>query len=62
MNDDTPMPYGKHQGTPMSKVPAKYLFWLWTNGLESQIGANDVADYIASRLEALQRAHPDGIW
>ncbi len=25
LNDDSPMPFGAHQGTPMGKVPAKYL-------------------------------------
>ena len=28
MNDDDPMPFGKHKGRKMSEVPARYLDWL----------------------------------
>jgi hypothetical protein len=28
INDDTPMPWGKHQGTPMRDVPPEHLLWL----------------------------------
>lgn len=62
LTDESPMPFGKHKGIPMSKVPVKYLFWLWTNGLESEIETSDVAAYIATNIEALRKEHPDGIW
>jgi uncharacterized protein (DUF3820 family) len=26
-NDETPMPFGKHAGVPLRKVPASYLIW-----------------------------------
>jgi hypothetical protein len=26
--DETPIPFGRHQGTPLSMVPAAYLLWL----------------------------------
>ena len=27
LNDDSPMPFGKHRGKPMEEVPADYLIW-----------------------------------
>lgn len=32
--DDSPMPFGKHIGKPLSTVPATYLVWLWNRGCE----------------------------
>ncbi len=36
MNDTTPMPWGKHRGTPIGEVPFKYLMQFykkrWING------------------------------
>jgi len=26
--DETPMPFGKHEGTPLKDVPADYLMWV----------------------------------
>lgn len=62
LQDDSPMPFGKHKSVHMEKVPAKYLHWLWTNGLESAIETSDVADYIARNIEALRLEYPNGIW
>jgi len=28
MNDNSIMPFGKHQGEKLANVPAKYLLWL----------------------------------
>lgn len=28
-SDDTPMPWGKHEGTPLKDLPAEYLLWLF---------------------------------
>lgn len=28
MEDTDPMPFGKHKGTELKKVPADYLLWL----------------------------------
>lgn len=30
-NDETPMPFGKHKGTPLGQVPAAYLMWVQEN-------------------------------
>lgn len=61
LEDLSPMPFGKHKGTPMQDVPASYLHYLWQNGLRTDT-ANPVADYIQRNLSALKREHPDGIW
>ncbi len=31
LNDDSPMPWGKHKGTKMENVPDNYLKWLYDN-------------------------------
>lgn len=31
--DTDPMPFGKHRGEPLQDVPARYLAWLWRDGL-----------------------------
>jgi len=60
LQDSDLMPFGKHKGQPMSKVPADYLHWLWTNRDETH--ADLVTDYIKRNLAALKKEHPDGIW
>lgn len=61
LEDLSPMPYGKHTGTPMQDVPASYLHWLWVNG-KSHVYGDPVADYIRRNLHALKQEHTDGIW
>lgn len=34
LNDTDPMPFGKHKGEPMQDVPARYLQWLWNDGMK----------------------------
>jgi len=56
------MPFGKHEGVPMQDVPARYMFWLWTQcGFESDI-MSPVAQYIRENLSAFEMEYPDGIW
>ena len=69
LEDLSPMPFGKHAGAPMQDVPADYLFYLWTNGLEKKgkdqylrTDQDRVAAYIRSNLSHLEQEHPDGIW
>lgn len=31
LTDESPMPYGKHQGTKMGNLSPEYLLWLWDN-------------------------------
>ena len=64
LNDTDKMPFGmyKEKGTLMQDVPAKYLHYLWTHGLEHETKTNNVADYIKRNLDALMKEYPDGIW
>jgi uncharacterized protein (DUF3820 family) len=61
LEDLDPMPYGKYKGVPMQDVPARYLHWLWTNGLKDD-PRSDVGDYIRRSVDALKQDYPDGIW
>ena len=42
--DNDPMPFGKHEGEPLADVPARYLVWLWQNGLQDEYGRRNVYD------------------
>ena len=55
------MPFGKHKGEPMSDVPARYLFYLWNNGLKAQVRTHRVAAYIWENLDALVQEDQDTI-
>lgn len=59
LNDDDPMPFGKHKGEPMRDVPASYLHWLWQ---QRPISNRKLENYIFNNIEALKREHKDGIW
>lgn len=65
LSDTSPMPFGQHRGTPMQDVPASYLHYLFTMGLNNN-NSNDsrgqVANYIRKNLDALKQEYPDGIW
>lgn len=50
LTDQSPMPYGKHQGTAMANVPAQYLLWLY----ENQKCTHEVREYITDNLDALR--------
>lgn len=54
MDDNSLMPYGKHQGKAMINVPADYLLWLYENDKCS----GDVKAYIVANEDVLltQRA------
>jgi uncharacterized protein (DUF3820 family) len=59
LDDLSPMPFGKHRGEPMQDVPAQYLHWLWTNGLDRK---SEVADYIRRNMSSLKQEYHDGVW
>ena len=61
LQDDDPMPFGKHKDERMEDVPASYLFWLWTNGKEND-RLCPVAHYIRRNKGVLAQEYPDGIW
>lgn len=60
LNDQSPMPFGKHKGEAMEDVPASYFRWLWNNG--NKYEKTPVADYIRENLSVLQSEDSDGIW
>lgn len=63
LTDQSPMPFGKYKDEPMEKVPARYLHWLWENGMaQKSQGSDRVGDYIRDNMTALQKEHQDGIW
>jgi len=54
LTDNDTMPWGKHKGTPMEKVPADYLLFLKDNADWSS--PNDaVLTYIIDNLEILEK-------
>lgn len=64
--DLSPFPFGNtHRGKPMEDVPAKYLLWLWNEGLwelQKELGSRGrVARYIARNLSSLEMEDKDTI-
>lgn len=57
LEDNSPMPYGKHKGTPMIDLSASYLLSLWDFQLKDQTNLTDsqkqVKDYVEDNLLAL---------
>ena len=58
LDDLSPMPFGKHKGTPMQDVPASYLHWLWCEGCNNP----QLKSYIERNLSSLKKEAPDKIW
>lgn len=60
LTDKDPMPFGKHKGTPLANVPAKYLLWLWKEVFNSMIASPGdyyrypLSKYIQENLHVLQ--------
>jgi hypothetical protein len=53
LTDDSHMPFGKHMGTRLGEVPAKYLLWLADQpGFETR--RPDLYAYIEDNREALE--------
>lgn len=61
LEDTDLMPFGKYKGKQMQDVPAGYLFYLWTHGLD-QDKSSPVADYIRRNKSVLEKEYPDGVW
>lgn len=49
--DTSIMPYGKHQGKVMCRVPANYLLWLYDNGRCSLL----VRSYVEDNMDNLKK-------
>jgi uncharacterized protein (DUF3820 family) len=50
LNDDSPMPFGKHKGEKMANVPAEYLLWLYENNNCTY----EVKKYIDQNMDVLK--------
>lgn len=61
LTDTCPMPFGQHKGRPMQDVPARYLHWLWCEGVKDEKG-RAIHNYIELNMHGLKQEHPDGIW
>lgn len=59
LTDESLMPFGKHAGTKLADVPAKYLLWLWDNGLHRE--TSRLAAYIKDAFSALESEAKDYI-
>lgn len=60
LTDESEMPFGKHKGEKMKDVPAKYLLWLWDNGVWQEKG-RDLHNYIKGAFSALETECKDYI-
>lgn len=59
LTDQCPMPLGKkYRGTPMEKVPAEYLLWMYKNLLNNSRKLNSweqqVYDYVTENMDVLK--------
>jgi uncharacterized protein (DUF3820 family) len=59
MTDNDLMPFGKYKSTKMSDVPAKYLLWLWDNGVHAD--QTPLHNYIKRSFSALESECKDYI-
>ena len=54
MDYNSDMPFGKYAGEKMANVPARYLTWLFENGIVSVKKWNRVYWYIEKNLDSIQ--------
>jgi hypothetical protein len=60
LNDQSEMPFGKHKGLKMEKVPARYLLWLWDNGVWAE-KEKPIHQYIKDSFSCLETECTDYI-
>ena len=54
-SDQMPMPFGKHIGTPLGKLPPSYLIWLYkTSENGERLSDKKLANYIKANLHRLE--------
>jgi hypothetical protein len=62
-----PLPFKAHYGKAMQDVPARYLLWLWNNGLweiykePRTTPRHQVAHYIVENMASLESEDKDTI-
>lgn len=61
IDDESPMPFGKHKGKAMQDVPCDYLHYLWTTGKQGDMRC-PVAAYIRANIASLEKENDDLIW
>lgn len=59
-NDETPMPFGKHKGVPLEKVPASYLIWCSENVEPTDDVRRALLTYIAENADVIESELEDG--
>ena len=59
LTDESPMPFGKHKGTTMANVPAKYLQWAKEKLYPNNPAAKDVLKYVMDNWDAIKKELPD---
>jgi len=50
LTDESPMPWGIHQGKPLDEVPPEYLIWMYENDKLK----GDLKRYAQENLEVLK--------
>lgn len=58
--DEPLMPFGKHKGVSMSKVPVDYMHWLWHNG--DGVRNEAVRQWIVEHWDDLKAKSPALQW
>jgi uncharacterized protein (DUF3820 family) len=58
--DQTPMPFGKHAGVVLERVPAGYLLWLWDKGVYQET-TKPLHHYIKQNFHILETEADDYI-
>lgn len=56
LTDESPMPWGKHKGTPMKDVPASYLLFMYDSQL---LNKGAVMNYVIDNMQALLKEVKD---
>lgn len=59
LNDESPMPFGKHKGVKMANVPADYLLWVYEQikryaPNKMTLAQKDIKTYVEDNLEVLK--------
>lgn len=60
LNDESPMPFGKHRGIKMANVPAEYLLWLYDQiknyaPNKMALSQKDVKEYVEDNIDVLKQ-------